>query len=38
MKHMTWADMVQGVWLAMSPFVIGYAASRPVAVSEDVSS
>jgi hypothetical protein len=36
MKHVTWADLVLAVWLVASPFVIGYAASRPVAVTEDI--
>jgi SPW repeat-containing protein len=36
MKSVTWADMGLGVWLVASPFVIGYPASRPVAVIEDI--
>ena len=34
MKHVTCADMVLGGWLVASPFVMGYAMSRPVAVIE----
>ena len=36
MKNVTWADIGLGVWLVASPFVIGYAASRPAAVIEDI--
>lgn len=36
MKQMTWIDMVLGMWLVASPFVIGYAASRPAAVIADI--
>ncbi len=36
MKHITLADVVLGAWLVGSPFVIGYAASRPAAIMEDI--
>jgi hypothetical protein len=36
MKSATWADLAFGVWLVASPSVIGYAASRPAAVAEDL--
>jgi SPW repeat-containing protein len=34
--HVTWADMVLGVWLVVSPFVIGYGVSRFLAIIEDL--
>ena len=36
MKHLTWADIVLGGWLMASPFILGYAASRPIVFVGDI--
>jgi len=36
MKRVAYADVVLGVWLIASPWVLGYSLSRPVVMAEDL--
>jgi hypothetical protein len=36
MKRIAWADVVLGLWLILSPWVLGYSLSRPVVMAEDL--
>jgi SPW repeat len=36
MKKLTWVEVALGVWLIGSPLALGYAASRPLIVAENL--
>jgi SPW repeat-containing protein len=36
MKNMTWADIALGLWLILSPLVLGYTLTRGLFVAEEV--
>jgi hypothetical protein len=36
MRKLTWVEIALGVWLIGSPLALGYAASRPFAVAENL--
>ena len=36
MMNVAWADVVLGLWLIASPWVLGHSLVRPVVVAEDV--
>jgi hypothetical protein len=36
MKKLTWVEMALGVWLIASPLALGYAASHPFVVAENL--
>jgi SPW repeat-containing protein len=36
MKKLTWVEVALGIWLIGSPLLLGYAASRPSVVAENL--